>query len=168
MFDNSICFILTPDGYEEITYAELILRRETDATYSGRRFVPVHGMLLEVGEADYKAFYRDLERQKYLRKEARRVDEVSYNTLDVGGMNGEDIIVDQSPLPDDIVSDKMMLEALYIGLGKLPDSDRDLLTALFFDDMSETEFAKSLGITQQAVSKRRRKALERLKELMGF
>ena len=109
MKDQSKCFILTPDGYEEITYAELTLRRETDPTYQNRRFIPLHGMLLEVSEADYKAFYRDAERQKYLRKEAHRVDEVSYNALDTDEMNGVDIIPDPSPPLDAFVTDKLFV-----------------------------------------------------------
>ena len=59
MKDRSKCFILTPYGYEEITYAELTLRRETEPAYHDRRFIPLHGMLLEVSPDDYKTFYRD-------------------------------------------------------------------------------------------------------------
>jgi RNA polymerase sigma factor (sigma-70 family) len=168
MFDNSKCFILTPDGYEEITYAELIRRQESDAAYRERWFIPVHGMLLEVREDEYRDFYRERRRQKYLGEEAARAGVFSYNALDTDEMNGEDIIPDPLPPLDDAIADKLMLDDLRAALDKLSEADRALIVALFFDEIRETELAKRLGITQQAVSKRRRKVLDRLKTLMGF
>ena len=47
-FAKSKCFIKTDNGYEEITYAELLRREEADSSYKGRRFLPLHGMLMEV------------------------------------------------------------------------------------------------------------------------
>jgi hypothetical protein len=103
MNDNARCFILADSSYEEISYAELNERRANDPAYTGKRFIPLHGMLMEVTEADYRSFYRDAERQKYLRKEADRAGEVSYNALDTDEMSGEDIIPDTSPPPDEQV-----------------------------------------------------------------
>jgi RNA polymerase sigma factor (sigma-70 family) len=160
--------ILTPDGYEEITYAELERRRKADPSYADKRFIPLHGTLMEVSETDYKAFYRCAERQKYLRKEAIRVSEVSYNALDSDEMNGEEIIPDPSPPPEDAVSDKLLLEQMLGCFGQLAEDDRALLTALYFDGKSENEVSRELGITQQAVNKRRQKAIRKLKERMGF
>ena len=48
MFDNSRCFVLSNEGYEEITYAELRERRADDPAYTGKRFLRLHGMLMEV------------------------------------------------------------------------------------------------------------------------
>jgi RNA polymerase sigma factor (sigma-70 family) len=168
MKEQTKCFILTPDGYEEITYAELTRRQEANPSYRDRWFIPAHGMLMEVSEADYKEFYRAKRRQTYIDEEASRAGAFSYNALDTDELNGEDILVDDSQPVDTQIADKLTLEALRVGLNKLSEEERKLLTALFFDEFSETELAKSLGITQQAVSKRRRKALNRLKELMGF
>jgi len=76
MNDNAKCFTFTASGYEEITYITLTERRESDPSYQNRRFIPLHGMLMEVSEDDYKKFYKDRRRQKYLREESVRVDEV--------------------------------------------------------------------------------------------
>lgn len=166
MKDQDKCFILTPEGYEEITYAELTLRRETDPIYRDRRFIPVHGMLMEVSADDYRDFYRVKRRQKYIDEEASRAGAFSYNALDTDEMNGEDIIPDTSPPLADAIMDKLTLEALRLGLDKLSEDDRALLIALYFEGKGENAVSRELGITQQAVNKRRRKALERLKELM--
>ena len=168
MKNNARCFILTPDGYEEITYTALQERRDADPGYLERRFVPLHGMLMEVSPDDYREFYRDVERKKYLRREAKRADEVYYNALDTEEMSGEDIIVDRAPLPDETVTDRLMVENLLSCLGRLGEDDRALLTALYYDGKSETEIAASLGITQQAVSKRLHKVIRKLRSMMGI
>lgn len=168
MNDNARCFILVDDGYEEITYAELQERRVNEPAYTEKQFIPLHGMLLEVCETDYKTFYRDVERQKYLRKEADRVNEMSYNALDSNEMNGEDIISDaSSPLIEQVV-DKLLVEEMLSCFGRLNETDRNLIAALYFENKGERALADELGITHQAVNKRRQKVIAKLRELMGF
>jgi RNA polymerase sigma factor (sigma-70 family) len=125
-------------------------------------------MLLEVSESDYKAFYRDAERQKYLRKEANRVGVMSYNALDTDEISGEDIIPDTSPPPDEQAMDKLLLEEMLSCFGRLHEADQKLLAALYFENKGERLLAKELGITHQAINKRRQKILSKLRELMGF
>lgn len=57
-YAKSKCFIFSPDGYEEITYSELCRRRDTDTNYQNRKFIPLHGMLMEVAQEQYAEFYR--------------------------------------------------------------------------------------------------------------
>jgi len=168
MKDHAKCFILTPDGYEEISYTELTARREADPSYLDRRFIPFHGMLMEVSPEDYRAFYRERRRQKYLYEEGARAGTFSYNALDNEEMSGEDILVDTSTLVDETVSDKLLLEQMLLCFGQLFEDDRTLLTALYFDGKSERKLAKELGISQAAVHKRRRRAIAKLKNMMGF
>ena len=42
------CFILSPEGYQEISYLELCRRRDMEPDYQNRKFIPLHGMLMEV------------------------------------------------------------------------------------------------------------------------
>ena len=84
---------------------------------------------MEVSPEDYRAFYREAERQKYLRKEARRTYELSYDALDSDDLSGEDILADPSPPPDESVSDKLLLEEMLRCFGQLGADDRALLTA---------------------------------------
>jgi RNA polymerase sigma factor (sigma-70 family) len=168
MKDQTKCFILTPDGYEEITYAELIIRQEADPSYTKRRFIPVHGMLMEVSEEEYRDFYRVKRRQTYIDEEASRAGAFSYNALDTDEMNGEDIIPDPSPPLADAIADKLMLEALRIGLDKLSEDERALIEALYFEGKSERELARESGIPDMTLNYRKRKILAKLKTLMGF
>ena len=54
-------------------------------------------------------------------------------------------------------------ERLKRSLTRLPAADRRLLERLFWEECTETEIASGLGITQQAVSKRKRKILTELR-----
>jgi RNA polymerase sigma factor (sigma-70 family) len=50
---------------------------------------------------------------------------------------------------------------------RLPETDRRLIVCLFWEGRSEKDVAGGLGITQQAVNKRKRKILERLRINIG-
>ncbi len=54
-------------------------------------------------------------------------------------------------------------EQLKQSLTSLPEADRHLLEHLFWEGRTETEIADGLGISQQAVSKRKRKILTALR-----
>jgi len=166
MKGNTRCFVFADNGYKEITYAALEEHRMADPAYAGKRFIGIQGMILEVTKADYLDFYKDKRRQKYIAEEAASNGEFSYNTLDSEKMSGKNIIVDDSPLPDEQVLDKMMIEEMLHCLGELPEADRALLTAYYFDGKFEVCFSKELCVTQQAVSKRLKQAIGRLRKLM--
>lgn len=63
-------FIKAKDGYVELTYEEYCSRCKGDPSYQNKRFLFLHGMLMEVSEQDYAAFYKDKRRQKYLLEQA--------------------------------------------------------------------------------------------------
>jgi RNA polymerase sigma factor (sigma-70 family) len=168
MNDDARCFVLAQSGYEEIPYAELKRRRESDPAYAGKRFIPLHGMLMEVTEADYRDFYKNIRRQKYLNEEAARNGAFSYNTLDSDEMSGEDVIEDTSPPVDEQALDRLLIEEMLLCFGRLDEAERALLAALYFDDKSERELADELGVPRTTLSYRRSKAVALLKKMMGL
>jgi RNA polymerase sigma factor (sigma-70 family) len=166
MKDNTKCFILTINGYEEITYKTLTKLREDDLSYQNRKFISLHGMLMEVSEADYKVFYRDRRRQRYLREESIRVGEVSYNALDTDEMSGEETIADPSEPIDQMIVDKLDIESILSCLDKLSEAERDLLFAVFYQRKTERVLAKELNISQPAVHKRIQKIIGKIREYL--
>lgn len=99
-------FILSDGKYMEISYEELCSLKKD------RRFVLLHGMLMEVSEDTYQDFYRDKRRQKYLYEQARENGDISYDMLTTDRLNGEDILIDRS---EDIavqVENKIMADKL--------------------------------------------------------
>ena len=58
------------------------------------------------------------------------------------------------------------LDRLKKSLSLLPPNDRALIKALFYDGLSEREYATRLGLSQKAVNKRWHTVREKLKKLM--
>ncbi|GIV19998.1 MAG: hypothetical protein KatS3mg023_1749 [Armatimonadota bacterium] len=56
---------------------------------------------------------------------------------------------------------------LHTALASLSESDRQLLHQLYWERYSETELARQQGVSVQAISKRKRAALRKLREMMG-
>ncbi len=67
------------------------------------------------------------------------------------------------PITEDGVALDDESEALRRNLGRLVDDDRLLLVRLYWEGCSEAEIAELLGISQQAVSKRKLKILSVLR-----
>jgi len=82
------CFVFAPDGYEEITYSELCRRREMDKSYEEKKFIPLHGMLMEVTPEQYREFYRNRRRQKYLDERSKDNGDISIDMLTMPEFHG--------------------------------------------------------------------------------
>ncbi len=67
----------------------------------------------------------------------------------------------------ELVADKLLLEQLYIALNELDPVELSLVQALFFGDRSERDYAAEIGISHQAVGKRKKKVIEKLRGCMG-
>jgi RNA polymerase sigma-B factor len=57
--------------------------------------------------------------------------------------------------------------ALYAALDRLSVFQKRLIYLLFFKDLTQSEVAEEMGLTQKKVSRESIKALGRLKEVMG-
>ena len=58
------------------------------------------------------------------------------------------------------------LERLHLALKRLEPEEQKLVQALFFEQKTERQYAKSLGISQKAVNKRWHKVRLKIKKLM--
>lgn len=124
-YANSKCFILSPDGYEEITYSELCRRRDTDETYRTKKFIPLHGMLMEVTPEQYIDFYRIRNRQRYLDRRSADNGDISIDMLTTPEFNGADILVSGENVAEQ-VANRIMLDKLRDSLGLLTAEEMDL------------------------------------------
>lgn len=59
-----------------------------------------------------------------------------------------------------------MLDKLLQSLSVLPEDERNLIHALFFDGMTEREYAAQEGAFHNAIHKRKTRILKKLKKLM--
>ena len=95
--------------------------------YHGRRFIPLHGMLMEVPEDAYKAFYKRKRREKYLKDRSKD--------------NGEDILVDTVADTQGQAARNLLLDKLRRALNKLSEEERTLLEQYYFTGVSECELS---------------------------
>lgn len=163
---KSKCFILTPDGYEEISYTELCLRQTADTNYKDRRFIPIHGMLLEVPQEEYAAYYRAKNRRRYLAKLAAKCGEFSTDMLTTDEFNGMDIFVDPGEPVEEVVIQKVLTGRLRACLLRLTQEERELIVDIFYRGLSERDAAKLRGVSQMAIHKRKVSILEKIKIML--
>lgn len=71
---------------------------------------PPHGMLMEVPEDDYRAFYKQKRRQKYLKERSRDNRDFSYGMLTPDEFNGEDILAILQP---NEISPLLLIKSLF-------------------------------------------------------
>lgn len=166
-FAKSKCFIKTDNGYEEITYEELLRREEADPSYKGRRFLPLHGMLMEVTPEQYRDFYKARRRQKYLYERSRENRDISIDILTTEQFNGADILVSDGMDIEEQVAYKLLLDKLHSCLALLTEEEQELIYALFFGEKTEREWSAETGIPQKTINDRKRRILSKLKKTSG-
>lgn len=156
-------FILENGSYVEISYEELCRRNENDINYEDKLFLPLHGMLMEVTADEYRTFYKNVRRQKYLKELSTANGDFSYDVLTTDDFNGQDILVDEEQYVEEIVEKNTLLDKLNTCLSMLSVEEREIIQMIFFEELTEREVAKKQGISQVAVHKRKQRILSKLK-----
>lgn len=156
-------FILEDGTYLELSYAQFHQQKDT---YQGRHFLPLHGMLMEVSEDAYKAFYREQRRQKYLNERSKSNGDFSYDMLTTDDFNGKDILVDTITDTAEQAERSLLLDKLCKAVLQLPIDEQKLIVLHFQQGLPQTDLAKMLGINQSTVSRRLNRIIEKLRLLM--
>ena len=159
-------FILENGAYIEISYEELCERIKLNKEYELKLFLPLHGMLMEVTENVYREFYREEERQKYLKRRAEEKGETSYDMLTTDELNGESLLVDLSLSVEAIVEKKIMIEKLHKSLSLLTEDEWNLVEAIFFRGLSERQWSSMSGVPLKTINRRKHRILARLKKMI--
>lgn len=159
-------FVLENGNYKEITYSELKKLEQADKEYANKYFLPLHGMLMEVTEDEYRSYYKDKRRQKYIDERSRENGDVSYDALDSSDMLGESVLVDIETNVEEQVTNKIIFEQLHNAFLLLSEEERELIMLKFFKGFSEVKLSSYYGISQQAISKRLKKVLTKIKEII--
>lgn len=157
-------FILENGNYKEITYSELQKLERSDKSYAEKFFLPLYGMLMEVTEENYKEYYKDKRRQKYIDERSLLYGDVSYDALDTNETLGVEIFADTKTDVEAEVINKMTVAELRKAFLLLSPDERELITAIYIQNLSEREYAKQKGIYHNAVHKRKLRILEKLKK----
>lgn len=121
---------------------------------------------VDVSEKVYKGYWQETNRENYLNR-LDRENKLGYFSEFIS--DGRDRSMEEERLEDKavdiekLVAVKMQIKALNKALDKLSPEEREIIQALFFDEIPQRELAKTLNISQGAVFRRKEKTLEKLK-----
>ena len=159
-------YILEEGKYIEMPYEKFNCRKQEDESYREKRFLSLHGMLMEVTEEEYISYYKEKRRQRYIEERAKKFGTFSYDALTTDEFNGEDILVDSVTDISKEVEHHLMVEKLLHIFQRLTPDEQARVKAIYFDELSEREYAAQLGVYPNAVHKRKVRILEKLKKMM--
>lgn len=128
-------------------------------------YIKIHKELVEVTQDVYLEYYRAARREQAQKEKERKHRVLSYDALDAEGRLGNEML-SHSADTQDLVAAHIMYERLHQCLALLPSSERELLFAIYFDELSEHELHAKSGVPQTTISYRKRKALAHLKKLL--
>lgn len=132
-------------------------------------YIPIEGKLIEVKENVYVAYYKMGRRERYLEEQDAEQGVFSYDALDNGKTVGEESFPDTSVASiEDLVLAKELADQLHRSIAMLPKGERDLIKAIYFEDMTDTEYSKQIAMTQQAVSYQHKRILSKLRFFMNL
>lgn len=156
-------FIRKNGEYLEISYEEFC--RTQDTVFKDAFFICSHGVLMEVTQDFYRDYYRENRRVRYLEEQA--ADKViSYHSFDTDEFCGEDILIDPDENVAEQVVQKIMIDKLRSVLPLLTDDEKALIQAIYFEGMTERDYAEITGVYRNAVHKKKVRILEKLKKLL--
>ena len=130
------------------------------------------GEVCEVSREVYLCYYAGERQERYQRERDIKnglvsIEAMAETMFDDGEGCGYDFIPsDEVSIAEQVVRD-MMIEKLYIALDQLAPEDRQLITALFFDNVSLRCYARENGVTHRTVQKWRDRILEDLRKMMS-
>ena len=139
----------------------------------GRCFADFGNCKVECSPEQYKDWKKDQNHSAYLRgfEDMAMVLSLDYWVEYLG--DGEDIslcdtIIDPARNTENKALENIELQSLLLAIQSLPEDERQLINDLFFLDKrkSEQEIASSVGVSKQAINKRKEKILKKLKKLV--
>ncbi|CAM3594680.1 sigma-70 family RNA polymerase sigma factor [Erysipelothrix anatis] len=129
----------------------------------------IKNQVVNVSEEVYKEYWKSIEHERYLTKQIRNTwvyldhifDEYESNTLEIK------LLDDLDPTRNEALKMERY-EALYKAINTLSDDEKDLLIALYYLDLTQTDYAIKNGLSQQSISKKHDKIIKKLRNLINF
>ena len=74
--------------------------------------------------------------------------------------------VDTINTPENIALEQMKIEALYQAISALSAEEQALVQGLFFEGMTEREYAEKMGVYRNAIHEKKVRAIKKIKKLI--
>lgn len=123
---------------------------------------------VDVSEEVYKGYWQETNRENYLKRldKENRLGYFSEFVSDEVARSMEERLIDKAVDLEKLVEVKMQIEALNRALDNLSPEEREIIQALFYEEIPQRDLAKKLNISQGAVFRRKEKILRKLKVLL--
>ena len=132
-------------------------------------YIKVDGTVVEVTKAVYHMYYKMERRERHLEEKDQKHSLVSYHALDTEDVLGEEMLsTPDIACVEDVAIAHILQERLHQCLELLPPQDRELIHALYFEELSERQLAKRTGIPQRTINDRKRRVIAQLKKMFKF
>ncbi|OUQ79812.1 sigma-70 family RNA polymerase sigma factor [Flavonifractor sp. An100] len=130
-------------------------------------YLRVQGCLVEVTKDVYRAYYCMERHTRTLDEKDIRNGKVSYSDLDTKETLGEEMVPDlAAESVEDRAVKNVLLQKLRLCLTMLPLEEQKLIYALYYEELTEREYAQQIKLSQRAVNKRRHKILKKLRAML--
>lgn len=161
-------YMLVDGRQARFTMKQYLALRENNPHIRSLKFIPIDNRMYEAAPEQFKAWKQEQNRRAYLKASAPEYAVVSYDALvkEDGTPACEFIPCETADVAGE-ATDQIMLETLRKALAQLSAEERQLVQALYFDGMTEREYAEIIGISQPAVHKRLCKIIAQLKKYLG-
>lgn len=164
--DKSICFVKNENGeFYKITYKELKDRKKNDPDFNKRKFVVASNMLFEVSKEKFNEYHNYVEKTRYAYNKENKLDKVSFDVLEDNFILPNDDAI--SNIEKNIES-REEKERLNNAILKLTKDEQDLVKAIYFKNMTMTDYAEITNTPLSTISSRKQKILKKLKNLFNF
>ena len=164
--DKSICFVKNEKGeFYKITYKELKDRKKNDPEFKKRKFVVANKMLFEVSKEKFNEYHNYVEKNRYAYNKENKLDKVSFDVLEDNFILPNDDAI--SNIEKNIES-REEKERLNNAILKLTKDEQDLVKAIYFKNMTMTDYAEITNTPLSTISSRKQKIIKKLKNLFNI
>lgn len=134
-----------------------------------RYVINIQGRLIEVSEDVYYAYFR-MERKERWQEEKKMEHKVlSYDSLDDQDMLGIENMVDvTAPTLEEVAEAHELRDRVRHAVELLTEAERELIHAIYYEELTERDVAEREGVSQNKVFKQRQRALTKLRLLLDI
>ena len=134
-----------------------------------KRIIYVNNKPIKVTVKVYKAYWEEVEKERYqnrlYRKNVNSLDMLfgsqEFNPLELKYLKNQSNIKENN---NSIQRYELLVRALF----DLEPSEVDLILCIYFDGMNQREYAETIDVTKQAISKKHQKIIKKLKKLINL
>lgn len=126
----------------------------------------IDGKYYEVSKENYQKFKKEHDHAKMLKKYENEVHVFSLDAMATDEATGYDVIADSNVNVEETAVHNLMIEKLRDTMQKLNDEELNLVKQIYVNEKTQREIAAELGISQNAVNKRKIKLLNKLKKFL--